>query len=390
MSKNYYDYDEMVETAQKRAGGDDWGPDDPHTHLRVLINSLNEDANLNEVGRPRAKSHVLSMMTARLQLIKDHKTYPELPKQNIEKPIFLTGSQRSGTSYLNAILASDPRNIGVFEWHLTNPSPPANHPDFDHAAQIADAQAIRDREGWMEPYVRDKHDYDALVAAEDTFVQCYSFISVSYPFYLYVPSYGPHIAGIDNTPAYRIEKMFLQSMQYGTTGRQWTLKSPLHLSMLRELFTIFPDARLVVNHRDPTRTLSSLMSLLDASRRQFGCSVRVDRDFALVLMEGIASGYEDMMRRRKDPEVDKVFVDVNYVDLERDPIGQAQRIYDKFGIALDDSSKQAMVKYAAENRKGKHGKHRHRLEDSGLKIEEVRERFKTYLDAYNVPREEAV
>jgi hypothetical protein len=181
--------------------------------------------------------------------------------------------------------------------------------------------------------------------------------------------------------------MFLQSLQYGVTGKQWVLKSPLHLSMLGQLFNVFPDARLVINHRDPTRTLSSLMSLLVAHRRQFGCSVTVDRDFALILMEGIASGYEDMMRRRKDPKVDAVFVDVNYMDLERDAVGQAQKIYDRFGMALDDSSKRAMSKYIADNRKGKHGKHRHTLEESGLRVEEVRERFKTYLDTYDVPRE---
>jgi Sulfotransferase family len=222
---------------------------------------------------------------------------------------------------------------------------------------------------------------------EDSFAQCYSFISMTYPFFFDVPAYGQHIASIDNTPAYRIEKMFLQTLQYGVTGRQWVLKSPLHLSMLGELFEVFPDARLIVNHRDPTRTLSSLMSLLDAIRRQFGSSVTMDRNFALTLMEGIASGYEDMMRRRKDPKIDAVFVDINYVDLERDAISQAQKAYDRFNMTLDESSKRAMGKYIAENRKGKHGAHRHALEETGLRVEEVRERFKNYLDTYDVPRE---
>jgi len=136
--------------------------------------------------------------------------------------------------------------------------------------------------------------------------------------------------------------------------------------------------------------LSSLMSLLDANRRQFGCPVTADREFALVLMEGIVSGYEDLLRRRKDPKVDALFVDVNYVDLERDPIGQAQKIYDRFGMSLDQSSRRAMSQYIAENRKGQFGTHRYKLEDSGLQVGEVRERFKTYLEAYGVPREEAL
>jgi Sulfotransferase family len=385
--KPYYDYDDMVAAAEKSAACSDWGPDSPLALLHVLVQSLNEEANLNDVGRARAKDFVHDILVARLRIIDDHKRYPEIAKQKIDKPIFLTGSQRSGTSYLNAVLASDPKNIGVFEWQLHAPSPPANHPDFDHEPDIRRVEQAMQSQGFLEPFMRDKHDYDPRMAGEDSFAQCYSLISVTYPFFFGVPGYGQHIAGLDNTPAYIIEKMFLQSLQYGVTGKQWVLKSPLHLSMLGELFKVFPDVRLVVNHRDPTRTLSSLMSLLVAHRRQFGSSVTVDRAFALVLMEGIAGGYEDMMRRRKDPKVDAVFVDVNYVDLERDAISQAQKIYDHFGMTLGDSSKRSMAKYIAENRKGKHGKHRHTLEESGLRVEEVRERFKNYLDAYDVPRE---
>ena len=390
VGKVYFDYDEMVAAAEREAGANDWGPDDPHAPLRILIKSLQEEANLCEDGRARAKSFVHSVLVARLKIVNDRKRYPEITKQEIVRPIFMTGSMRSGTSYLYALMSSDPKNIGVYEWQLHMPSPPANHTDFDHASQIRRAEELVQSEGFLEPDVRDKHDYDPRLPAEDSAALAYSFLSFSYPFYFYVPGYAQYIAGIDNGPGYRIEKMFLQSLQYGVTGKQWVLKSPLHLSMLRELLSVYPDAHFVVNHRDPTRTLSSLMSLLDAHRRQFGCTVTVDRTFALMLMEGIASGYEDMMRRRKDPKVDAAFVDVNYVDLERDPIGQVQKVYDNFGMSLHDSSRQAMAKYIAEHRKGKHGKHRHKLEDSGLKIEEVLERFKTYLDAYDVPREQAV
>jgi hypothetical protein len=390
VSKTHFNYDNMVAAAEREAGCNDWGPDDPHTPLRVLIESLNEETKPSEVGLARVEGFIHTLLVARLQIINDRKRYPDISKQEIVRPIFLTGSQRSGTSYLYALLASDPNNLGVLEWQLHVPSPPCNHPGFDHEAQFRRSEALMLSQGFLEPYVRDKHDYDPRLPGEDTFAQCYSLLSVTFPFFFYAPRYAQFVAGIDNTPAYRIEKMFLQSLQYGIAANQWVLKSPLHLSMLNEMFSVFPDARVVVNHRDPTRTLSSLLSLLEAIRRQFGSPITVDRGFALMLMEGIAGGYEDLMRRRRDPKVNAVFVDVNYVDLERDPIGQAQRIYDHFDMGLTDSSKLAMRRYITENRKGKHGKHRHSLAESGLKIEEVRERFKNYLDAYDVPQEEAV
>jgi hypothetical protein len=386
--QGYFIYEEMVAAAEKDAGCSDWGPDDPLKPLQVLIKSLAEESDASELGNARIKDFLHSVMVARLKIIDDRKRYPQIQQQQIVSPIFLTGSQRSGTSYLNALLVADPNNLGLIEWQLHVPSPPCNHPGLDHKAQIQHSERIIASQGFLEPYVRDKHDYHPSVAAEDTFALCYSFISVAFPFFFYVPSYAQYLGGIGNIPGYRIEKMFLQSLQYGAAAKQWVLKSPLHLSMLSDLFSVFPDARVVVNHRDPTRTLSSLLSLLDAHRRQFGSPVTIDRSFALILMEGIASGYEDLIRRRQDPKTNSVFVDVNYVDLERDPLGQVKKIYDRFGMTLDATSTQAMQSYITENRKGKHGKHRHSLEQSGLRIEEVRERFKNYLEAYDVPRED--
>jgi hypothetical protein len=389
-SNTQFNYDEMVAAAEKEAGAGDWGPDDPLTPLRVLITSLAEEVDASELGRARMKGFVNSFLVGRLGLINDRKRHPDIVKEEIDKPIFLTGSQRSGTSYLNALLVSDPRNIGIYEWQLHAPSPPCNHPGLDHEAQFRYSEQLTISQGFLEPYVRDKHDYDPRLPGEDSFAQCFSFVSATFPFYLHVPSYAQFIAGVDNTSAYRIEKMFLQSLQYGVKGKQWVMKSPLHLAMLRELFSVFPDARLVVNHRDPTRTLSSLLSLFEASRRQFGIPITVDRNFALGLTEAIATGYEDMIRRRRDPKVNALFVDVNYLDLERDPISQVRKIYDHFGMTLDDTAIRAMLAYIDENRKGKHGKHRHRLEDSGLHVEEVRERFMNYLNVYDIPREEAI
>jgi hypothetical protein len=384
----YFNPEAMMAAAEREAGCNDWGPEDIRGPFRILADSLNTEANLTPLGRERARSHLHTNLLALLRLINDRKVYPGIVKQQIRKPIFLTGPQRAGTSYLNAIMTSDPKNLGLWQWQVAAPSPPANHPSIDHAPQIAYGQHLMESEGWLDDYVRDKHDYSALVAAEDTFVSEYSLISVAFPFYWGVPTYGAFVATADNGPAYRIEKMLLQALQYGVEGRQWVLKSPLHLSLLGTLFDVFPDARVVINHRDPTKIFSSLLSLLSAHRKQFGCPLTHDRSFALGLMEGIALGMEDMIRRRNDPAVNSIFVDINYIDLENAPIAQVEKIYDRFGLALDDTARAAMKKYIAENRKGKHGKHQHRLEDSGLKEGEVRERFKFYTDRFGVPRED--
>jgi len=383
----FFDMDEMLAAAEKEAGANDWGEYDIRTPFRILIDSLNDESQLTDQGKVRAKSHIHTNLVARLRLINDRKLYPQITKEVVRKPIFLTGPQRAGTSYLNALLCSDSNNVGIWQWQLAAPSPPPNHPDFDHKPQIAYGQHIMESEGWLDPYVREKHDYSALGAGEDTFVAEYSFISVAFPFYWYTPSYGMFLATADNHPAYEFEKKFLQALQYGLHNKQWVLKSPLHISMLGILFDVFPDAQLIINHRDPTKIFSSLLSLLAAHRKQFGCPFTSDRNFALILMEGVASGFEDMLRRRKDPAVNKVFCDINYMDLEKAPIAQIEKIYKHFGMEFTAQARQSMETYVQQNRKGKFGKHAHRLEDSGLTEGEVRERFKFYTDVYDVPRE---
>jgi hypothetical protein len=383
----YFDVDELLGNAERETGCHDWGEDDIRVPLGVLIDSMNKEVQFDGAGLERVRLYIHSHLTARLRLINDRRLYPGITQQSILSPIFITGAQRTGTSYLNSLLMSDPGNVGIINWQVSAPSPPVNHPNFDHSPQVAAGSHRVSAGGWLEPYIRDKHDWSHLGSEEDTWVQEYSFVSGAFPVYWGVPSYAKYLATVDSGPGYRMLKKFFQALLFGLGPKQMVSKSPLHISMLGDLFKVFPDARLVVNHRDPIKSFPSLMSLVAAIRRMFGCSFPVDRPFARLMMEGIASGCEDMIRRRQDPNVDRFCVDVNYLELEQSPIEQVQKIYDRFGMVLADGVRQPMTKYIAENRKGKFGKHQYRLEDSGLTKDEIRTRFRFYTDHYKVPLE---
>jgi hypothetical protein len=385
-----FDLATMVAEAQHTTGCDDMGEDDILLPLEILLTALEEEARLTSEGRERAWIHISNLLAARLRLFNDRKVYREVPHQEICNPIFMTGPQRSGTSFLYSLLACDPRFLAPVHWQIWSPSPPPNHPGFDHNAQISRGYQLVDSVGWLEPYLREKHDYHAMNVAESTLIHELSFISGSFPFFWDVPSYGKYFAKADTAAAYRIEKKVLQALQYGTTNISWLIKSPLHLSQLESLFEVFPDTRMVVNHRDPVRIMSSIMSMLIAHRRQFGNRPVVqERAFGLGLMESIAGGLEDMMRRREDPVTDRRFADVLYVELERRPVAQVEKVYDRFGMVLENSARERMQRYVAENRRGKFGVHQHVLEGTGLRLGEIRERFKSYTDHFDIPLEEA-
>jgi hypothetical protein len=386
--KPYLELDPMLSEAERIAGADDWGDDEFREPLRRFVDALNADAELTDEGLARTKSHVMKMLVGRLRLYADRKAFPGIAREVIRAPLFLTGHGRSGTSYLNALMACDPNSYAPLHWQIWTLSPPPGHPSTDNAPQRAVGEHYIRFEGWQDPDVRSKHDYSSEGAAEDTLIQDFSFISRSIPFFWNTPSYGAWLPGADFGAAFRIEHKVLQALQYGQKRDQWVLKSPIHMGQLDQLFAEFPDARIVVNHRDPAKSLASIVGLLHAHRKQFGNPPpKVGRDFVLASMEGAAAMTHDLIRRRKDPEVDKRFVDVRYLDLETDPLGQVARVYAHHGMTFTDDAHARMTRYVAENRKGQFGAHRYDIRDLGVSLEEVRERFEFYYEAYDIPRE---
>jgi hypothetical protein len=388
VSRRYFDMAAMMSHAEQATGLSDWGGDAFREPLSILLKALNEEAQLEEQGWARAKHHLDNVLSYRLRIFDDPKRYPGIAEQEIRQPLFITGLPRAGTSYLNAMLACDPQNLTPRHWQMWFPSPPTNDPRIDHRAQIEWAREMMAFEGWQDPDLRTKHAYDPMQAEEDLHIHEYSFITTAFGFYWDVPSYSAFVWPCDHEPAYRIEKLVLQTMQYGTRNKQWLLKTPDHLTQIQSLLAVFPDARIVINHRDPSKVLSSTISLLIAHRRQFGNRpVTTAKAFATGLVEALAAAMEHLIELRSDPQMNEHFVDVNYVELEGAPVQQVERIYAKFDMTLPDTVKDEVRRYVAENRKGKFGAHDYGLAETGLRHDDIYARFRTYLDHFDIPRE---
>jgi len=388
VSRRYFDMAAMMSHAEQTTGLSDWGDDDFRAPLSILLNSLNEEARLEDQGWMRTKHHLDNVLAYRLRIFHDRKHYPGIAEQEIRQPLFITGLPRAGTSYLNAMLCCDPRNLAPRHWQMWCPSPPANDPSIDHSPQIERAREMMAFEGWQDPDLRRKHSYDPMQAEEDLHIHEFSFITTAFGFFWDVPSYSAFVWPSDHGPAYRIEKLVLQTMQYGTRNRQWVLKTPDHLSQIQSLLSVFPDARIVINHRDPSKVLSSTISLLAAHRHQFGNRPFTNaRTFATGLVEALAASMERLVELRTDPQLNEHFVDVNYLELESAPLQQVERIYASFGMTLLDSTRESLRRYVAENRKGKFGAHRYTLAETGLHRDEISSRFRSYIDHFGISEE---
>ena len=66
-----------------------------------------------------------------------------------------------------------------------------------------------------------------------------------------MPVYDDWLLGVDQRSAYEYHRRVLQVLQSGGVRGRWTLKSPHHAIALEHLTAVYPDARLVLLHRDP-------------------------------------------------------------------------------------------------------------------------------------------
>jgi len=387
-SRPYIDVAAFKTEAERLAGASDWGDASFLEAFERFAASLNTEAELTQQGLERSRSHIMKTLVGRLRLLDDRRIYPDIAKEVIKAPLMLTGLARSGTSIFNAVLAADQRNHAPLHWQVWMPSPPPGLADVDHTAQIKATEHYIDFEGWQDVEVRKTHNYTATNAAEDTFIQDLSLRGVTFGFFWEVPSYSAWIASMDKLPAYRMQHMVMQALQYGQKRDQWVVKGPPHQRMLDDLFAVFPDARLVINHRDPVKALASSNSMLRAHRAQFGNrSPVITREGVLAMLDSTARMLQKVIDFRKDPKVSAQFVDVPYKELERDAVAQAARVYDHYGIEFTAEARKQMEDFIADNRKDKHGSHKYDIRDMGVSIEEVREKFRFYTDHYDIELE---
>jgi Sulfotransferase family len=206
------------------------------------------------------------------------------------------------------------------------------------------------------------------------------FKSLSWEAISNVPAYGRWLLATDQRSAYEYHRLALQVLQSGGVRGRWTLKSPHHAIALDTLTAVYPDAQLVLLHRDPVALCASVCSLITELS---GCFT--DADHRAYITEHWESLLEESIRRVDAFRVAQPghpIIDVQYDDLVRDPVGTVAAIYDFFDDPLDPDAEKAMAKYAAANTKGSRGVHGYTLADYGLDAGEITERFSGYINRY--------
>jgi hypothetical protein len=165
------------------------------------------------------------------------------------------------------------------------------------------------------------------------------------------------------------------------------LKAPSHLHALPALFAVYPDARVVITHRDPLAVLGSITSLMATLLWQRSDTVRYEE---IVRVNAIwtARALDRVTQMRADGTIpDDRIVDVRYLDLVADPVGTLRATYEQLGRPFPAAVQAAVVAHLAARPRGRHGAHEYSFADTGLDLAETRGRYAAYQERYGVDSE---
>lgn len=374
----------LLDAARRSTGLDDFGDPTFEEPFRLLVMSLQQDSGLSLLGRIAARQDLKRILSNRLRMEDDCQWHPEIREGRVPRPVFITGMPRTGTTLLHGLLAQDPVARSPLGWETMFPSPPPQRARFNRDKRIEIAQF---QMRWLYriiPEFRKIHPVGARLPQECLVVTAPSFYSFQFQTTHHVPTYEAWLEAQDLTPSYVGHKQFLQHLQWRCAGDWWVLKAPAHIFGLPELFGVYPDAHVVMTHRDPLPVVASLASLTTVLRSAFSDTVDPQR-VGPEMSERWGRGLMKALAARDAGRVpaDQV-LDVSYRDLVADPISTVRKIYDWADMPFREVAEERMRAFLAEHRKDKHGRHEYTLAQFGLDTSEEIERYRQYSERFGL------
>ena len=368
---------DLIETAKRRCGLDDFGGGDFFEAISRLLESCHRESRLNFIGRIALRSDLLRTLCSRLLMERDRQLYRGIAQQEIREPLFIVGLPRSGTTLLHTLLAADPEHRVPLTWEVMTPSPPTRD---NEQRRIQRATQSCNCLNWLAPTFRHIHAVGAELPQECVGLMTPSFMSDQFDTMYYVPSYRDWFFRQDLLPAYEYHRRFLQHLQFRRAARRWILKAPTHMSALPTLLSVYPDALFVQTHRAPLEAMASVSSLITILRRVFSEAV----DPLVVCRDAIQywSQTLDTFLQERDRLSRKRICDVNFLEIRRDPIAAVQRIYGHFGWLLSAEAERRMRFVLVSQPREQYGNHRYNLSQFGFDAGESARAFAAYCEQF--------
>ena len=381
------DSSSLIAAAVSNTGLSDFGSDDWREPFELICRGLDDEADLNLMGRIMTRSDMLMLLEGRLQVEDAYRRHPEIEDEQIIAPILITGQGRTGTSAMINLLAADPDNAVMRTWQAMFPGLPPAHTGEDPRIAIADARMRM----WsrVTPEMDAIHEWTADVPTESIHVYCLSFQMPAWQnIYGQSPSHTAYMATRSKVNAVAYEKRVLKLQQWRQPKRQWVLKSPDSLNYMPDVLQVYPDIQLVWMHRDPIVALSSAVNLVGTL-----AWARSDRIIPAGTFGAVADPVSSSHMLTKPIDwlesglISKnVLHSTQYDDFINDPLSVVRGIYQFAGREISPAGLQGMQAYINRHPRTSRPAHRYATGEADMVAAE-RKAFQRYQEYFNVPSE---
>jgi hypothetical protein len=380
------DTHQLCAEARQRTNLGDFRDRQIEERLFMLITCIEREANLHPLGRFLVRMHLRDLLQTRLLLADFWQKSRAHETERIQRPIFITGMPRSGSTFLHELLMQDRNHRAPLVWEVMFPLPlsPSKPNDIDQRIKKAAARLWWFRR--IAPRADSVHPMRATTPHECVAIHSHTLLSQEFATILRIPGYAAFLDNIDLRPAYEWQKRFLKHLQTRCPVRRWVLKAPDHVFSLDALFAVFPDAVVVQMHRNPIEVLKSSLQLTEVLRRMFARPERRDQIGAReahLLAEGM---HRITTFRDSHPELAERFIDVNYRELVRDPVATVQRLYWELDLSLTDRTTEQVRSLAFTRGRYAHRPINPTLQDLGLDARIEARRFESYCARFGIPQ----
>jgi len=356
------------------------------TRVHALVDNINRLGPLTTADAAAGSAQLRQLLFNRLRIAEDRRRLPGIAAARIERPIFVVGMARTGTSLLHSLLALDTGAAAPVWWQTVTPSPPPGEVPvlparFHYAAQELDAILMR-ATGLLalHPYW-DKRE-QAIVEDEEIFTLDFR---GAYPTKLFnIPTLSIDITPAEPAGAYAFLREFLQHFQWNQPVKRWVCKGVMHQFQLARLFEAFPDAVCIWPHRDPAEIMPSVLAIIMTLYGTIN-HWRIDpRKIAAAQVEG----YRLALNRIVDDPIanDPRVHHVTFKQLSADPVAAVRDFYSAAAMEFSTDFAGTMRAWLDDpaNSSNRYGRYRYSLEPYGLDAAYVKEAFAPYRKRFGI------
>ncbi|MBA6413422.1 sulfotransferase [Parahaliea sp. F7430] len=353
-------------------------------------------------GRPRMLFRLLLLVPLAtlfhsLCFLLDYVLFPSLWRQKVQRPVFIIGHARSGTTLAHRLLAADGDTFSYFlYWELLFPSllqkKVIRGLGYFDARCLGGAIKQRLREWDDKTFGKFRHIHDMSLwnAEEDQFVMRAAFVTQQWA--LDVPM-------MDKIDLFHVDQMSAKKRRRWLhhyrecVKRQLLLnggdrihlsKNPLMCGWVSALIETFPDARFVVLMRDPHQCIPSTLRLLEITWKgrgwkpeQYAASLRVMTDISFESFRHPAAVLA------AHPNTAQIFVD--YRDITTQPRATLQKVYQELSLPMTDEFDH-WLKQQEERERGHKTSFEYTIDDYELSPERIEAELPELFDQYGWPR----